>query len=198
MFSGIIEETGTVKKAARKADSVQFSISAAKTLKSVNAGSSISVNGVCLTVLHRSKNEFKTQAVEETLKKTNLGLLKPGNKVNLERPLRFSGRVDGHFVLGHVDCVGVVRLVEIKKSSKVFWIQYPKQFRKYIIRVGSIAVNGVSLTISDDKAGLFGVSLIPHTLQVTNFGVLKRGAKVNLEFDILGKYIENIYRVRGR
>ncbi|MBI4429090.1 MAG: riboflavin synthase [Ignavibacteriales bacterium] len=198
MFSGIVEETGTVKNARRVRNSVHFSIAAKKTLHGLHADGSISVDGVCLTVLGRSKSDFRVQAVEETLKKTNLGMLKSGSKVNLERPLQMSDRIDGHFVLGHVDTVGTVRREETKKSSKVLWIRYPKRFRQYLIPVGSIAVNGVSLTVSGVNAGEFAVSLIPHTMQVTTLGILKKGSIVNLEFDMLGKYIVHSYKTIRR
>ena len=198
MFSGIVEETGTVKKVLRRGASLVFSISSKKSLKGLNADASIAVNGACLTVIKKKRNQFEVQAVEETLRKTNLGSLKPGNKVNLERPLAVSDRLSGHFVLGHIDCVGTIRWIERRKSSELFWIRYPRGFHKYLIRVGSIAVDGVSLTISHLKPAEFAVSIIPHTLDLTTFGMLKEGATVNLEFDVLGKYVESLLRARKR
>lgn len=198
MFSGIVEETGTVEQAICRGGSFVFAISAKKTLKGLKADDSISVNGVCLTVVKRNRNLFQVQAVEETLRKTNLGALKAGSKVNLERALAVSDRLSGHYVLGHIDCVGRIRHIERRRSSKLFWVQYPKKFRKYLVRVGSIAVDGVSLTISHLKPAAFAVSIIPHTLDITTFGTLKEGATVNLEFDVLGKYLESLFRGRKR
>ena len=157
---------------------------------------SIAVEGVCLTVIKRTPDTFEVQAVEETLKKTTLGKLKKGSPVNLERPLLPSDRLGGHFVLGHVDGQGKVSEVETRESSWIFWIQVPKRFSHHLVPVGSIAVNGVSLTISEVKSDYFAVSIIPHTMEVTTFHQLKRGVSVNLEFDILGKYVEQLLKAR--
>ena len=198
MFSGIVEETGTVRKAVRQGGSLVFVISGKKSLKGLQVDDSISVNGVCLTVVKRTRNVFHVQAVEETLGKTNLALLRRGSKTNLERPLAVSDRLSGHFVLGHIDCVGRIRRIEKRRSSKVLWIKFPREFQKYLIQVGSIAVDGVSLTISHLKPAEFAVSVIPHTLDLTTFGALQEGAVVNLEFDVLGKYLESLFRKKRR
>jgi riboflavin synthase len=136
------------------------------------------------------------QAVEETLKKTTLGKLKTGSLVNLERPLLPSDRLGGHFVLGHIDGLGKVKGVEVRESSWIFWFQVPKKFAQHLVPVGSIAVNGVSLTMAEVKGNSFAVSIIPHTMEVTTFKLLKQGAAVNLEFDILGKYVERLLDIK--
>ncbi|HEY5614659.1 MAG TPA: riboflavin synthase [Bacteroidota bacterium] len=198
MFTGLIEEIGTIKKAVRRRGSVVFSIFAPKVGKSLRVNDSIAVDGVCLTVVNRKGNLFETQAVEETLRKTILGKLKTGDKVNLERPLVATSRLGGHFVLGHVDCVGTVFKVQHRKSSDVFWITVPKKFSRYLIPVGSVAINGVSLTVAELKGASFAVSIIPHTTQKTTFQSLKNGGLVNIEFDVLGKYIERLIGKKKR
>ena len=192
MFTGLVEEMGTVKSIKRKSGSVLFTIRGEKTVEGLHIDHSIAVEGVCLTVIKRAAKTFEVQAVEETLKKTTLGNLKTGSLVNLERPLLPSERLGGHFVLGHVDGLGKVMGVEFRESSWIFWIQVPKKFAHHLVPVGSIAVNGVSLTMAEVKGNSFAVSIIPHTMVVTTFKLLKRGSAVNLEFDILGKYVERL------
>jgi riboflavin synthase, alpha subunit len=197
MFTGLIEETGIVKSIKQKDGSVIFTIQGKKTVKSLRIDHSIAVEGVCLTVIKRTEKTFDVQAVEETLKKTTLGNLKVGSPVNLERPLLPSDRLGGHFVLGHVDGLGRVISLKTLESSWIFWIQVPKKFSHHLVPVGSIAVNGVSLTMAEVKANSFAVSIIPHTMEVTTFRLLKPGDTVNLEFDVLGKYVERLFEVRG-
>ncbi|MGD0591761.1 MAG: riboflavin synthase [Bacteroidota bacterium] len=197
MFTGLIEETGIIKSIKQKDGSVIFTIQGKKTVKSLRIDHSIAVEGVCLTVIKRTEKTFDVQAVEETLKKTTLGNLKVGSPVNLERPLLPSDRLGGHFVLGHVDGLGRVTSLKTLESSWIFWIQVPKKFSHHLIPVGSIAVNGVSLTMAEVKANSFAVSIIPHTMEVTTFHWIKSGDTVNLEFDVLGKYVERLFEVRG-
>jgi riboflavin synthase len=197
MFTGLIEETGIVKSIKLKNGSVIFTIQGKKTIKNLRIDHSIAIEGVCLTVIKRTKKTFDVQAVEETLRKTTLGNLKAGSLINLERPLLPSDRLGGHFVLGHVDGLGKVKSVKILESSWIFWIQVPKKFKHHLIPVGSIAVNGVSLTMAKVKANSFAVSIIPHTMEVTTFCLLKPGDTVNLEFDVLGKYVERLFEERG-
>ncbi|MBN1398844.1 MAG: riboflavin synthase [Bacteroidetes bacterium] len=197
MFTGLVEETGTIKSIKHKDGSVIFTITGKKTVKTLRIDHSIAVEGVCLTVIKRTKISFDVQAVEETLKKTTLGDLKVGSPVNLERPLLPSDRLGGHFVLGHVDGIGKVTSVKTLESSWIFWIRVPKKFAHHLIPVGSIAVNGVSLTMADVKSNSFAVSIIPHTMEVTTFNLFKPGTMVNLEFDVLGKYIERLFMERG-
>ena len=171
-------------------------IAGRKTGRSLKVDDSIAVEGVCLTVTKRRKTSFEVQAVEETLKKTTLGTKEVGGKVNLERPLTPTARLGGHFVLGHVDGMGRVNALETRRSSWMFWISVPKRFIHHLIPVGSIAVNGVSLTIAKIRGKEFGVSIIPHTMEVTTFRQLKKGDRVNLEFDVLGKFVEQFLKVR--
>ncbi|MBM4168163.1 MAG: riboflavin synthase [Ignavibacteria bacterium] len=194
MFTGLVEETGTIKEMRRRKGSIIFTVEATKTAKDLDIDNSIAVNGVCLTVIRRKGRQFDVQAVEETLRKTSLGSLEISNLVNLERPLRASDRLGGHFVLGHVDATGTIVDIEDRKSSWMFWIRYPKRFRKYLIPVGSIAVDGVSLTIASLRRNEFGVSIIPYTMDVTTFKDYRIGTTVNLEYDVLAKYAESFLK----
>lgn len=194
MFTGLIEEIGTIERLEKKRGGVIVTIQAKKTSHGLKTDESIAINGVCLTVIARRKNKFHVQAVEETLRKTNLGSLCEGDSINLERALLPNERLGGHFVLGHVDGVGIIERVQTRKSSWMFWIKVPKRFARYLIPVGSVAVNGVSLTVASLQGQTFGVSIIPHTMNVTTFKNLKVGDKVNIEFDILGKYIERLLK----
>ncbi len=198
MFTGLVEELGTIKKAERKRGSVVFTILAPRIAASLKVHDSVAVDGVCLTVIRRTKSFFETQAVEETLSKTTLGTLRAGDSVNLERPLLSTTRLGGHFVLGHVDCVGKVSKVEMRASSWMFWLKVPKRYTHLLIPVGSVAVNGVSLTVAALKQTTFGVSIIPHTMRQTTFRLLRVGSGVNIEFDVLGKYVERLLSARRR
>ena len=198
MFTGLIEETGIVKSIKQKDGSVIFTIQGKKTVKCLRIDQSIAVEGVCLTVIKRTENTFDVQAVEETLKKTTLGNLEVGSSVNLERPLLPSDRLGGHFVLGHVDGLGRVASLKKLESSWIYWIQVPKKFSYHLIPVGSIAVNGVSLTMAEVKENSFSVSIIPHTMEITTFHLLKPGDTINLEFDVLGKYVKRLFEARGK
>ena len=197
MFTGLIEETGVVQFIKQKGGSVIFTIQGKKTVKNLRIDHSIAVEGVCLTVIKRTAKTFDIQAVEETMKKTTLGTLREGSLVNLERPLLPSDRLGGHFVLGHVDGLGKVTKLQYLESSWIFWIQVPKRFAQHLVPVGSIAVNGVSLTMAEVRRNSFAVSIIPHTMEVTTFKLLQPGIAVNLEFDVLGKYVERLFVMRG-
>jgi riboflavin synthase len=196
MFTGLIEETGSVKFVKKSGGSRIFTIQGKKTVKGLRIDHSICVEGVCLTVIKKTLNTFDVQAVEETLKKTTLGKLQVGSPINLERPLKPSDRLGGHFVLGHIDGLGKVSSLQKLESSWIFWIQIPKKFSHHLVPVGSIAVNGVSLTMSDVKKAAFAVSIIPHTMEVTTFRLLRPGHFVNLEFDVLGKYVERLFEAK--
>lgn len=198
MFTGLIEEIGKVERLEKKRGGVIFTIRAKKSSRGMKKDESIAINGVCLTVIARRKGKFAVQAVEETLRKTNLGLLREGDSINLERALLPNERLGGHFVLGHVDGVGVIERVQARKSSWMVWIKVPKHFARYLIPVGSVAVNGVSLTVASLRGQSFGVSIIPHTMKMTTFKNLKARDSVNIEFDMLGKYIERLLRARKR
>ncbi|TSA24231.1 riboflavin synthase [bacterium] len=198
MFTGLIEEEGTVETLRRRGGSVIFTFRAGKTVRSLNIDESVSVNGVCLTVIQATRSTFTVQAVEETLRKTNLGTLVVGDSVNLERPLLTNERLGGHFVLGHIDGACAITRIVKRKSSWMFWFQMPRRFARYLIPVGSIAINGVSLTIASLRGNNFAVSIIPHTWEVTTFKCLRVGDRVNVEFDMLGKYVERLLKHRKR
>ena len=196
MFTGLVEETGAVKSIKQKSGSVIFSIAGRKTIKGLRIDHSIAIEGVCLTVIKRTTKTFDVQAVEETLKKTTLGKLRIGSLVNLERPLLPSDRLGGHFVLGHVDGIGRIISLQTLESSWLFWIRVPKRFIQHLIPVGSVAVNGVSLTMAKVGSDSFAISIIPHTMDVTTFKVSEVGDMVNLEFDVLGKYVERLFEAK--
>ena len=192
MFTGLIEEKGLLKEKLATGDGFQFTIEANVIIPDLEIGSSIAVNGCCLTVVKINKNNFSVDTIEETLNKTNLGLLKPGMNVNLERPLSADARLGGHFVLGHIDTTGKVEA--IKKLSNSHWvtISFPEKFKHYLIYVGSVAIDGVSMTVAELNDNTFSVGIIPHTWKETIFADKKVGDTVNLEFDVLGKYVERI------
>lgn len=192
MFTGIVAEVGSITALDRSSGGVRFAVHAPRTSADLNVGESVAVNGVCLTVTDRKNRSFVVEAVGETLRKTTMGDLTKGSKVNLELALRFNDRVGGHLVLGHVDTVGVVKGITEKASSRLVTVAMPDPFMKYVIPVGSIAIDGVSLTIAHVEENAVVVSLIPHTLEVTTLNSLDTGTRVNLEFDVIGKYVERL------
>ena len=187
MFSGIIEELGQVKRISRKGNITLIGINAALTLTDTKIGESISVNGACLTAIEIKKDSFVFEAMPETTRITNLGALKIGDKVNLERSLKVGDRISGHFVLGHIDCLGIIRKKGYLNGNLTFEIAIPPEFIKYCLTKGSIAVDGISLTIADSKSNVFSVYIIPHTLKNTTLGFKGASDKVNIEFDLLVK-----------
>ena len=152
-------------------------------------GQSVALNGVCLSVTKISKNKCNFEMIDETIKKTDLGNLKVGGIINIERSLKVGDRMEGHFVLGHVDGVGIIKKIENKPKEVKLWFEIPKNLSKYVVKKGSIALDGISLTVVDKKKNTASVCLIPHTMNVTNFKSKKVGDKINIETDILGKYI---------
>jgi riboflavin synthase len=192
MFTGLVEETGRLKNKTKTGEGFQFTFSAEKVFDDLKIGSSISVNGCCLTIIKKEGNAFSVDAIEETLKKTNLGVLQIEDRVNLERPLKADARLGGHFVLGHVDTTGVVKEVQELSNSHFMKITFPDKFKSYLIYVGSVSIDGVSMTVAELGDNWFGVGIIPFTWQETVFSDRKIGDKVNLEFDVLGKYVERI------
>jgi riboflavin synthase len=192
MFTGLVEETGKLIKKVKTGEGFQFSFSASKIFDDLDIGSSISVNGCCLTVVKKEDKTFSVDAIEETLKKTNLGMLEVGNRVNLERPLKADARLGGHFVLGHIDTTGIVKEIKELSNSHFMKITFPDKFKSYLIYVGSVSIDGVSMTVAELEDNWFGVGIIPFTWQETVFSDKKVGDKVNLEFDVLGKYVERI------
>ncbi len=196
MFTGLVEETGKLVSKLATGDGFQLTVSAQIIMDDLNIGDSVSCNGVCLTVVKREGNNFSVDTIEETLKKTNLGSLKNNDKINLERPLKAEERLGGHFVLGHIDTTGTVE--DIKELSNSHWmtISFPEKFKKYLIFVGSISIDGVSMTVAQLEGNSFSVGIIPHTWEMTVFSEKKIGDTVNLEFDVLGKYVERIMEAK--
>jgi len=192
MFTGIIEGTGRVLQITKKPktrSAVQITVDLGKYATGLKIGQSVALNGVCLTVTKKLKNKCNFEMINETIKKTDLGNLKLGSIVNIERSLRAVDRFEGHFVLGHVDGVGRIKKILKKPKEVQIWITFPKKLKKYIVKKGSIAIDGISLTVVGTKDNLVSVCVIPHTMEITNFKTKKVGDKVNIETDILGKYI---------
>lgn len=192
MFTGIIQDIGTIVSMRNHGENVVISIRSKVVDPSMQIGDSVAINGVCLTVTSQdmSLGQFNVTAVEETLRKTTLGRLNGGSKVNLELALRPSDRFGGHFVQGHVDSIGKCERIDVREGSWLTTIGFEEQFRELVVEKGSIAVDGVSLTAYDVSNAAFKVSIIPHTLDATTLKSLKIGEFVNLEFDILGKYVQ--------
>lgn len=191
MFTGVIQGTATVtkKSSSSKVDTAQIQIKLARSIFSgIKKGDSLSVNGACLTITKVLKDTVEVQMIDETLNRTNLGLLEKGNRVNVERSLKVGQRMEGHFVLGHIDGTGVIYDIEKHATETKFWIKVPKRLARYVVEKGSVALDGISLTVVDSKKTIFSVCLIPHTLKVTNLSSKKVGDLVNVETDILGKY----------
>lgn len=192
MFTGLIEETGNLVKKTKTGEGYQLTFSGLKVMDDLEIGSSISVNGTCLTVVKKTEDTFAVDVIEETLKKTSLGALNDSDKVNLERPLKADARLGGHFVLGHVDTTGKIEEIKELSNSHFIKISFPKEFKSLLIYVGSIAIDGVSMTVAELGDDNFSIGVIPHTWEETVFSVKKPGDIVNLEFDVLGKYVERI------
>jgi len=200
MFTGIIQHLGIVTSRVAMGKGIRFGIDVGKVNSRLEIGSSIAINGVCLTVTRKIKSKIEVEAVEETLKKTTLQHLRPKEKVNCEPSLLATDSLGGHFVLGHIDCIGKVSSIEKKTASRLFTIEYPSEFALYVIPRGSIAIDGVSLTVADIRThrdknkSAFLISIIPHTFENTNFHFLKKGTSVNIEFDMVGKYIVEVVK----
>lgn len=192
MFTGIIEDIGDIKSIKHEGDSAVLIIHSSKIMDDVKLGDSIAVNGVCLTARSISGNEFTADVMAETLRRSSLGALKPGSKVNLERAMQLGGRFGGHIVSGHIDGTGTI--VSMKRESNAVWVEISADSKilKLIIEKGSIAIDGISLTVAyvDDK--VFKVSVIPHTASETTLLMKKVGDIVNLENDTIGKYVEKL------
>lgn len=192
MFTGIIEGIGTIEKIEKNPknrSAIKMTVDLDKQAKGLKIGQSVAINGVCLTVTKISKNKCNFEMIEETTKKTSLGNLKTGSIVNIERSIRAGERMEGHFVLGHIDGVGTIKKIEKKPKEIKIWFDIPNQLARYVVKKGSIAVDGISLTVVDVMKNNISVCLIPHTMKVTNFNSKKIGDKINIETDILGKYI---------
>ncbi len=185
MFTGIVEELGVVEEF--DSDSGALRVSAASVLDGLKVGDSVAVNGCCLTATDIGASGFGAVAVAETLSRTNLGRLQPGHRVNLERPLAFNGRLDGHLVQGHVDATG-----EVGRPAPDLFVVADSDLLRYLVPKGSITVDGVSLTVVSVEADGFSVAVIPHTADVTTLGSRRPGDLVNLEIDVIAKYVERL------
>lgn len=190
MFTGIIEELGQVKSVSRKGRVNLLVINAGKIIDDLKTGDSVSVNGTCLTVINHDEESISFEVMHETMQVTNLGSLKAYDKVNLERSLKVGDRVSGHFVTGHIDCVGLIRRKSYVNDNLSFEIAIPAEFMKHCLPKGSIAVDGISLTLMHKKSNTFSVYIILHTLDNTTLGFKGPSDKVNIEFDILAKKSE--------
>lgn len=194
MFTGIIEEIGTIKSINSIGQAKRIAIQSNKVISDIKVDDSVSVNGVCLTVVKINSSYIECESVEETLRKTTLKYLNSNQKVNLERALTLQSRIGGHLVQGHTDTTGTIKGIHSESLGKIFAISFPSEYKKYLIEVGSISVDGVSLTVSSFNSNSFELSIIPHTFNSTIFQYYKVGDYVNLEFDLIGKYVENFVK----
>ncbi|MCX5828681.1 MAG: riboflavin synthase [Deltaproteobacteria bacterium] len=192
MFTGIIQAKGTLAQMVRQGEEALMTVSTDLPLDDVKTGDSIAVNGACLTVTQKKTKGFSADVSAETLAKTNLGLLKTGDSVNIEKALRLTDFLGGHLVLGHVDGLGRIVEKTVRTKSVLFTFEVPDQLMKYIVEKGSIAVDGVSLTVNRCVRNQFHVNMIPHTAQGTTLGLKRVSEPVNIETDIIGKYIERL------
>ena len=192
MFTGIIEEVGTIRSIRKGAKSAIITVEAHKILEDIHMGDSICTNGVCLTVTSFDKNTYSVDVMHETLRRTNLGDLKSGSRVNLERAMAADGRFGGHIVAGHIDGTGLI--TSMTRDDNAVWIvvSTEKDILKYIVSKGSITIDGISLTVADVESSSFSVSVIPHTGANTTLLTKKPGDTVNLETDMIGKYVEKL------
>ncbi|CAB1262781.1 riboflavin synthase [Clostridium sp. MT-14] len=197
MFTGIIEEIGQVHQAIFDGSSSKISIYAQTILEDTRPGDSIAVNGVCLTVISLSEGEFTADVMPETLRKSNLGRLHSSDSVNLERAVAIDGRLGGHFVLGHIDDTGVICKMEKEKNAVWITIKASPEVMELIVEKGSIAVDGVSLTVANVENYKFQVSIVPHTGQQTTLLEKRTGDVVNLENDIVGKYVKKLFYLKA-
>jgi len=198
MFTGLVEEIGTIRSIEPIGNGKKIQVTATKVLTDVCIDASISVEGVCLTVVNFTSEYFEVIVVEETLKKTTLGLFTVGMEVNLERAVLVTDRLGGHIVQGHVDCTAtVVSSVELTTSWE-FSFALEEQYLKYIIPVGSICINGISLTVANISENIFSVAIIPHTYSATTIHNLVIGKTVNIEFDVIGKYVERMVQFMNK
>ncbi len=198
MFTGIVEEIGRVSDIDNISGGRIFKIEASRILEDLSPEHSIAVNGVCLTAFEVCKSSFRAIAVEETLKRSTLKNIRISSLVNLERAMSVGDRFGGHFVQGHVDTTAKVVSIISNGAETQLTIEIPERFLRYTVIKGSIALDGISLTVSDIKQNRLKISIIPYTMENTNLKFIKRGAEVNIEFDILGKYIENLIHNRGK
>lgn len=191
MFTGIIEELGVITALQKNGGNLNITVKAGMT-KELKIDQSVAHNGICLTVVDIKDDEYTVTAIDETLNKTNLGNLKVGDSVNLERGMKVGARFDGHIVQGHVDQTATCTRIDNKEGSREFTFEYDPEFQNVTIEKGSITINGVSLTVVNSQKSHFRVAIIPYTLAHTTFGSLQKGDRVNLEFDVIGKYVQRL------
>ena len=194
MFTGIVEEAGQVVSIRSGKRSTELTVRAPRIGRFSHIGNSVAVNGACLTVVARRLGALRFDVLNETLQRTNLEFVQEGSLVNLERPLRANARLDGHFVLGHVDGRGKVRAFKREGKDYVLDVEAPPAVMRYVVEKGSIAIDGISLTVAGVHRNWFRVWIIPHTREITNLQACRGGDRVNLEADILGKYVEQLMR----
>lgn len=191
MFTGIIESIGKIKSLAKEGDNLHIEI-ASELAPMLKIDQSVSHNGVCLTVVSLTDTSYVVTAIKETLDKTNIGQLHPGSVVNLERAMKLGDRLDGHIVQGHVDQTAICQRVIEQNGSWIYTFSYDRSLSNITIEKGSVTVNGVSLTVVDSREGTFSVAIIPYTYEHTNFNTFEKDTLVNLEFDVIGKYVKRI------
>lgn len=194
MFTGIIETLGIIKEIKKDHDNIHVTVSSSITPE-LKIDQSVAHNGVCLTVVAIENDAFTVTAIRETIEKTNLGDWKTGDFINLERAMKLGDRLDGHIVQGHVDQTGICTSIEEANGSWYFTFEYDSKLNNITIEKGSITVNGVSLTVVNSKPNEFSVAIIPYTYEHTNFKSFQIGTKINLEFDVVGKYVARLYYV---
>ncbi len=197
MFSGIIEDLGKVADIAQSAEGAVLTLRTALPVAKIKIGDSIAVSGACLTVVAKGRGTLRMDVSAETLRRTSLGDLKPGDAVNLERCLTLNTLLNGHIVAGHVDSVGRIVSIKPEGDSKLYTFEVPSNEARYLVEKGSVAIDGISLTVFAIRGRRFSCELIPHTLKVTTMGVRKPGDKVNIESDMMAKYVERILSGRG-
>jgi len=192
MFTGLVEEMGKINETKAAGDGKRISISCEKVLDDLKVKESISVNGVCLTVVNTSKKSFDVDVINETVRRSNIGDLRVGDKVNLERPLLLADRLGGHIVQGHVDGTARIRSHIKGANGSTLTIELADNLREFVVEKGSITLDGISLTVTELQDDQLSVALIPHTLETTTIGFKEKGDVLNVEVDILGKYVKNM------
>ena len=197
MFTGIVEELAQIKTIVSKKQGIRYIIAAKTVMDDLEAGDSISINGVCLTVINRTKNSFSMDLVEETLNKSNLGELKVGDYVNVERAMKVSDRFGGHIVQGHVETLGVILEKQMKDDEAVMSVGLDPEWMRYCIPKGSITLDGVSLTIAAINGNIIEIAIIPYTFENTTLGIKEKSDTLNIETDIIGKYIDRLLTFDG-
>lgn len=198
MFTGIIESLGTIRRIETQGEGKVLVIACDLDLTDTGIGDSIAVNGACLTAVSLGKGQFKVDMAPETVFRTTFDSLGPGARVNIERALKLSDRIDGHLVSGHIDGTGVVARIETRSNAIIYDIQVPENLAEEMIEKGSVAIDGISLTINQCWENGFSVSIIPHTAKITTIGFKKVGDRVNIETDMLGKYVKKFLAGQGR